>query len=57
MARKNRIEKLLGDMILMHVKGVWTVLYKDHRYIALPDACSREDALSQIAELMFVQIG
>jgi hypothetical protein len=57
MARKNPVEKMLGDMILTHVEGVWTLLYKDHRYMDLIDAHSRDDALSQIAEMMFMKVG
>jgi hypothetical protein len=44
------------DTILVQVDGIWTLFYKGRTYIALLDARSRDDALTQIAEMMFMTV-
>ena len=56
-ARKEPLEYVLSDTILINIDGVWTVFYNGSTYIALLDASSREDALTQIAEMMFMKVG
>jgi hypothetical protein len=56
-SRKDPIEYVVSDTILMNIDGVWTFFYKGRKYIAMLDARSRDDALAQIAEMMFMKIG
>jgi hypothetical protein len=49
------IEDILPHTTLDRVNGEWTLHYRRREYICLLDATSREDAETQIAEMLFMQ--
>jgi hypothetical protein len=50
-------ECVSNNMTLMNVDGVWTIFYQGTRYMDLLDARSRDDALAQIVEMIFMESG